>query len=710
MPKIFSLLRPRQSRIVSTPTIATGYTPSMKVVSNPITRQLIVQGNAVLPDVGMYSVVLLNGAQILVQYTQILPYVVNGADDTDTSYAYVRPKPDVFEMKAGRYLTIFVGETHVVALIKQILSHPYIDSTLPPLETDVEHVPHTGSVSHPDTGSPLRPPHMTHYHEKIYTTEGHLKKFSLESETPISTAHRHDVYPTPDTALSASPSLGKHKRSSRRTSNSLQNSFVAAETHILTAQNHSAQLATPQSLVLSPNQTPRNTTRRVPRVHFREKELPELPELAREVAQPNTHQIPVTMLGSPVSPLKSFVVTQDQHISPLLPVPASQSNASLLAPVSFAQYDTITPRDQHIAPVPPNPTPMLVLPYAPRTHSPLKKTLSKDSYAAAPAIVHSAENFKVSQISPNGTSFSTGLKRELVAIPSTRTPSPKLESKAKKNATKRVRTESEKPRSRDGHWKGKEQTPSPGSPPTIQIQFSNDTMSVNTYDIVRRPDDLETSVHRDREQLPTKRYVLGDILSPWSPPPEAYEHGIGPLRDFIPVGLEGTISEAPSRKSTDPLPPLNGSPLTRVWVQLDIGNTPAPIGAERHRILAPKEHITPPIMHRFPLAPLPTMSLASAEMSRKYSEYASREPIEREVMYAPPDKTGYARSLGASLGLTVAQEESDISSAAAVDICEPSPPAVAFSIKGGPTVYLLQASDIDTTERDDLLKHAIASS
>ncbi|KDR78063.1 hypothetical protein GALMADRAFT_266601 [Galerina marginata CBS 339.88] len=102
--------------------------------------RLSVADDSIEPQVGMFSVLSLNGFQILVRYVQNLsPPAPKHPDDTD--YRYIRPKPGAMEVLAGKEFTVLVGNAHFLVEIVQVFpsSDPALafPSNVPVIDTRV---------------------------------------------------------------------------------------------------------------------------------------------------------------------------------------------------------------------------------------------------------------------------------------------------------------------------------------------------------------------------------------------------------------------------------------------------------------------------------------------------------------------------------------------------------------------------------------------
>lgn len=387
----------------------------------------------------MYSVLQLHGAQILVQYTQVLPYIAAGANASDTSYSYVRPKPDVFKMQEGRYFTLLVGDMHVVALIKAILSR--VD----------DHAPRNVNTN-------------SAFHEQTFATANLSTQTPSAPGTPIPIAGPHDdTFPTP-TPLTASPPV-KLKRSSMT-----YNMPGSPETPIRAEKGKRVHLATPDSLIPVP--CIHQAHRSIISQHSREKELPALPETSKETRTPETPELALTGLEQNAVPSAHYdsVIPHNNHLPPIPPV----------------------------VPYPDIPGQHALRPYTPHTPSPLKESILPQSTdhsnprlgraVPASAAVYDTEKRKVSEISPSSTSSSTSRKRQ-AAVPSTRTQKPKSKPNTNKDASKRVRKagEAEKRPNLETIVTGKGEV-SLESKPAIPREFSSGA-SFEHYGLMHHPGD-----------------------------------------------------------------------------------------------------------------------------------------------------------------------------------------------------------------------------
>ena len=175
-------------------------TQPQRILAHPKTGQLILQGMAIQPKEGMYSVFSMEGVEILVRYSKILAYTLPSAPVwKDTEMVYVSPKLDALSLHKGANFTIFVGRVHYLVTV--------IERLTPSKSATVERTRPVPEESNSDTDSDgillINSPSTAHSPEQSFdrTLEDQMRQLQ-EEHTPFLSPKMttHQQLRTPPTA------------------------------------------------------------------------------------------------------------------------------------------------------------------------------------------------------------------------------------------------------------------------------------------------------------------------------------------------------------------------------------------------------------------------------------------------------------------------------------------------------------------------------
>ena len=192
-------------------------TQPQHILAHPKTGQLILQGMALQPKEGMYSVFSMEGVEILVRYSKILAYTLPRAPVwKDTDMVYVSPKLDALSLHKGANFTIFVGRVHYLVTV--------IERLAPSKSATVEPTCPLPEESNSDTDSDgililINSPSVAHWHspeqrfdripedQMRELQEGHTPLLSPKMATHQQPRTPPRTNPTPQNIIPRSPPI-----------------------------------------------------------------------------------------------------------------------------------------------------------------------------------------------------------------------------------------------------------------------------------------------------------------------------------------------------------------------------------------------------------------------------------------------------------------------------------------------------------------------